>query len=137
VYGWIKGQPTRIYYGVHVKEHRAHPGDAEQATVVSTERAPQVAGSLAYVADWIATGRYRVVAADDVPPEPVVRRIGHERWKEIVRVQVDGRTVWVGRVSGFTPMVLDAAGRIVRAKAVCERAVSELYAADHARYARK
>lgn len=118
VYGWISGQPTRIHYDARVTEHYAHPGDAEHATVSE-------AGSLAYVADWIASGRMRVVSPGDVPPEPVVKRIGHECWKDIRRVEVVGRTVWVGRARGaYEMLVLDERGRIVRAKAVLAAATT-------------
>lgn len=118
-YGWISGHPTHIYYDARVTEHYAHPGDAEHATVVAAGIDSTRAGSLAYVADWIASGRMWIVSPDDVPPEPVVRRIGHECWKEIRRVEVAGRTVWVGRARGaYELLVLDERGRIVRAKAV-------------------
>jgi hypothetical protein len=124
VYGWIAGKPTHIHYNVRVIEHWAHPGDADEASVTGDERGTASAGSLSHVAAGIECGRYRVVPADDVPPEPVTRRIGHERWKEILKIQVGVRTVWVGRKRfSYDPMVLDAAGRIVRAKAVCELAI--------------
>jgi hypothetical protein len=58
-----------------------------------------------------------VVGAGEVPPEPVVRRIGHERYASIVRSEVAGKTVWIGRPRfATTPIVLDDAGHIVRAK---------------------
>jgi hypothetical protein len=137
VYGWIPGQPSRIYYDVRVVEHWAHPGDAEQASVVGGEHSIAPAGSLADVADWIARGRCRVVTADDVPPEPVACRNGHDHWRKIVKVQAGERTVWVGYPPvGYAPMVLDATGRIVRAKAACELALAEFHAANHFRYTR-
>lgn len=112
-WGWVAGRPTHIYYGVRLT------GDwrkvADEAVVEGASR--DNAGSLAMVADSLACGRMRVVAENDVPPEPVVRRIGHERWKTIVRAEVAGRVVWVGRVSSWSePLVLDSAGKIVRAK---------------------
>jgi hypothetical protein len=126
-YGGIAGQPTHIYYEARVT------GDwrkvADEATVVAAHG--DDAGSLAVVAEHISTGRFRVVSADDVPPEPVTRRIGHSVWRKIVKVQVADRLVWIGRVSGaYELMVLDAKGRIVRAKAACERAIAEFHAID-------
>jgi len=134
VYGWIPGHPSRIYYGVRVVEHWAHPGDAEQATVITGGRGATPAGSLAYVADWISSGRCRVVTAGDVPPEPVTRRIGQDRWQEIVKIQAGDRTVWVGRALGaYEPLILDAAGRLIRAKAACASALAGFLAANRAR----
>jgi hypothetical protein len=93
VYGWIPGDPERVYYAVCVIDDWAKVADDARVIDVAGE----LVGSLALVADQIASGRLRIVRAAEVPPEPVTRRIGHERYREIARVQVSDRVLWVGR----------------------------------------
>lgn len=120
-YGVIPGRSSHVYYDVRIV--RGWPDDADHANVVGEGK--DVAGSLCYVADWIVSGRLEIVglqqpglSTDDVPPRPVVQRIGHEHVKDIRRVDVEGRSVWVGRATFGEQMVLDEKGRIVRAKKV-------------------
>lgn len=128
VYGWIPGQPTRVYYEVRVTGDWRKVADEAMVEGVGHDRA----GSLALVADEIANGRLRIVSPNDVPPEPVVRRIGHECYREIRRVEAAGRVVWVGRTHGYELLVLDSAGKLARAKAVVAAATAAFYADGHA-----
>lgn len=121
VYGWVAGEEPHVYYAVRVTNDWAKVAD--DATV--QDDVGDSAGSLAVVADRIASGRIRLVRADEVPPAPVTRRLGHEKHREIRRVEVAGRVVWVGRPRfDWKFMVLDERGRLVRAKAVLEAALA-------------
>ena len=83
------------------------------------------------ILDLIDKGQLRHAKAGEVPPAPVVDRIGVERWKEIRRVVVGGKTVWVGRaLFGSEDLVLDEKGKLVRAKKVVEAAIDAARAAD-------
>lgn len=121
VYGWVSGQPTRIYYGCRVTNDWRKVAD--EATVEGVGR--DNAGSLEMVADYLATGRMRIASADEVPPEPVTRRIGRDHWRDIVRVEIAGKVGWVGRALGaYDILVLDAAGRLHRSKSVRDGAIA-------------
>jgi len=113
-FGVIPGRASHVYYNVRVV--RGWPDDADHANVVGEGN--DTAGSLCYVADWITSGRMEVVSQDDVPPRPVVQRIGHEHVKDIQRVDVQGRSVWVGRATFGEQLILDEKGHVVRAKKV-------------------
>lgn len=128
VYGWVAGRPTHVYYGCRVAGDGRRVADEATVEGVGGDRA----GSLADIAAWLAQGRMRVVSPDDVPPEPVVRRIGHECYRDVVRAEVSGQLAWVGRphLTG-EPLVLDAAGRIVRSRAVREAALVAYRQAGH------
>jgi hypothetical protein len=124
-YGVIPGRDAHVYFGVRVTTTWINV--AEDAEVC--DASGEYAGSLALVAEYIATGRYRVVDAGEVPPEPVVRRIGHERYRDIVRTEIAGKVAWVGRPRfASEPLILDAAGKIVRAKGARSAAL-DAYAA--------
>ncbi len=127
----IRGRDPHVYYACKVGYD--HARDAEQAMVTACG---EHVGSLAYVADWLASGRLRVVSASEVPPGPVTARIGHAYWKDILRVEVADRVVWVGRASGYGDLiVLDAAGKLARAKAVRDGAIEAYRARERAAYA--
>lgn len=116
------GKPTHVHYRIRLTNDWAK--DAEKADV--TDEGGGHAGSLALVAHWIEIGRFRVVGETEVPPRPVVDRIGHERLKEIKRIEAEGRTVWVGESASFGPrLVLDEKGRIVRARKVLAEALEK------------
>jgi hypothetical protein len=115
-YGTIPGKPPHVYYDVRVV--RGWPDDADHANVVGEGK--DTAGSLCFVADWITSGQMQIVSADDVPPRAVVQRIGHDHIKDIRRVDVEGRSVWVGRPTFGDTVVLDAKGHLVRAKKILE-----------------
>ncbi len=118
VYGPIPGREPHVYYDCKVTNDWRKAVD--EATV---DARGELVGSLAYVADWITSGRLRVVPVDSVPPAKVTERIGQGR--SILKVDVKGRTVWVGWPRfASEPLILDANGRIVRAKAVCEAAIT-------------
>ena len=53
--------------------------------------------SLEFVAKRLEEGTLRGARAADVPPEPVLWRIGHERLADVRRIETAGRVVWVGR----------------------------------------
>lgn len=56
---------------------------------------------------------------------PKAGAIGTDRWKEIRRVEVGGKTVWVGRaLFGSEDLVLDENGKLVRAKKIVEGAIA-------------
>jgi hypothetical protein len=116
-WGIVPGRSPHIYYNVRIV--KGWPDDAEHANVFGDGN--HNAGGLSYVADWITSGRLRVVAASDVPPRLVVERIGHDRVKEIRRVEVEGRVVWVGRaLYGSEDLVLDEKGHTVRSKKILQ-----------------
>lgn len=122
-WGWIPGRESYVYYGCRVEPHWAQVDDAERASVLDADG--KCAGSLLSVASQIANGQLRIVTANEVPPAPVVNRIGHGIYREIRRVDCGKRTVWVGRPRmANSPLVLDESGRIVRARAVCEAAMA-------------
>lgn len=112
-----------VWYNVRIV--RGHPDTADHAYVHCGSNASCVVGSVALVADWIVSGRLRVATdADMVPPYAVTKRIGFDRWKEIKCVHVGGKgVVWVGRPAFGNVLVLDANGRIVRARKVAAEAM--------------
>jgi hypothetical protein len=120
-WGVIPGRAPHVWYNVFISADWRGK-DAETAKVVG--QGLQVVGSLAYVAEWIKTGRVRIARPDEhVPPSAVLERIGHEHLKDIRRVEVDldgkARVVWVGRPTfARDALVLDENGRIVRAKKI-------------------
>ncbi len=121
--GWIAGHPSRVYHSVRIV--RGWPDEADRANVVGEGN--ENAGSASLVAGYIASGRFRIAAPSEaIPPHAVIDRIGKERpWKEIRRVEVDGRVVWVARrLWASAPMVLDDRGHIVRAKRLVEAALA-------------
>ena len=122
-YGPIKGRDSHVYYGCRVMGCKF----VEDAVVLDASRAS--VGTLAQVAEWIASGWLRVASADEVPPEPVVRRIGHDRFRQIIRAEVAGHVVWVGSPLFKNLLVLNAAGKIVRARAVRDAALAAYDAA--------
>lgn len=122
-YGWIQGRETRAWREVRVVEHYSASEDAEQARVVA-EGGVEL-GSLEYVADKLAGGELRLAAPEDhVPPKAVLDRLGsYVRWDDVLRVEVRGAAVWVGRPLGSVgALVLDDRGHLVRRKAVYEPA---------------
>jgi hypothetical protein len=122
----MPGREPHVYYNVRVWEHWQKDADLAGVTTESRESV----GTLAMVAEWLASGRLRIVAADDVPPAPVTARIGHAVYRDIRRVQVGDRVVWVGRARFASEfLVLDERGRIVRSKAVRAAAVQEVLTA--------
>jgi hypothetical protein len=126
VYGVIPGRDPHVYHCVHIV--KGWPDDADHASVASTGgREHDVCGSLSYVAEWLASGRVRIARPDEIlPPPAVLARIGHEKWKDIRRVTVDSKTVWIGTARfAYEPLVLDAEGHIVRSKKVRETALLE------------
>jgi hypothetical protein len=119
----IPRRDARVYYGVSVVEIDQ---DAERSIVESAgwrHGEPRL-GSLSDVAYQLGNGRLRVAAPSEVPPKKVLDRFGHDRLKEIKRLEIAGRVVWVGRVRfSYEIMILDENGRIVRAKAVVSEAL--------------
>ena len=108
---------SRVYYDVRAE---AWTEDVAKARVnAQTERRGDSLGTLDVVVEQIEAKRLRVATAADVPPKPVLDRVGHSQLAEVRRVEVAGRVVWVGRERfGHEPLVLDERGRLVRARAV-------------------
>lgn len=120
-YGTIPGRDPHVYYSVRITNDWRKIADDASVTAASGESA----GSLAMVADWISSGRLRVVDASDVPPAPVTARIGHESYRDIQRIQIGERDVWVGRPRFASDLlVLDENGRMVRSKALKAEALA-------------
>lgn len=119
--GYAFRRPRRdaaAYYGIGVTEIAQ---DVDRSYV---NHARGQLGSVADVAYQLGNGRLRVVAPGEVPPQKVLDRIGHDQLREIRRVEVHGRVVWVGRPRfSSAPLVLDEHGRVVRAKAVVAAAL--------------
>ena len=114
-WGTVPARPSRVYYGVSVDEY---PRDPERALVRGV-------GSLEFVAKQLAEGTLRGARTVDVPPEPVLRRIGHEHLAEIRRMEVAGRVVWIGRPMFAREMlILDDRGHIVRARAIVSAVIA-------------
>ncbi|HEU4727716.1 MAG TPA: hypothetical protein VFT22_07500 [Kofleriaceae bacterium] len=115
-WGLIPGRDPHVYYDVRITDGWGK--DADEATIVDARG--NAAGSLSSVVDWIKSGRLRAVAPKDVPPEPVVHRLGLTVWRplsEIRRIEVQGRPVWIGvPAGGFEVIALDERGHIVRGK---------------------
>jgi hypothetical protein len=114
-------RPANVYFDV--KLIHGWPDDVEHAKfehgvgraggVIPAER----------VMDLMTKGQLRHAKVGEVPPGPVVNRIGVDRWKEIRRVEVGGRVVWVGRATfGSQDLVLDEQGRLVRNRKLVEAA---------------
>ncbi len=135
--GWIKGRDPHVYYSISLRDD--YDQNADRAYVVGEggdRRGGEVVASLEITAEWIQSGRLRVVSAEDVPPRAVLERIGQEEIKRILRVEVltrrrggrpgETRTVWVGstRFSLGPLLVLDEKGRIVRAGEIIGQALA-------------
>lgn len=123
-YGAIPGRDPHVYYNVSVQND--YHQNAEEALVVGEGHGRF--GSLADIAHAIEAGSMRIAAPETVPPRKVTDRIGHERYKDILKVTVLDRTVWVGwpRFAN-DPLVLDEKGHKVRNKAVVDAAMEEWY----------
>lgn len=120
-YGWVKGRDPYVWRAVKVEPHWSYADDAEQAIVLGEGH--ENVGTLADVADRLAKGELRVAGPDEhFPPRAVVQRLGVP-FTEVLRVDVDGRIVWVGRPAfGGDVIALDDGAKIVRAKAIREKA---------------
>ena len=121
-YGVIPGRDPHVYYAVRIVH--GWPDDADHANVMGEGN--ENAGSVSYVADWIASGRLRVATpVDAIPPHAVLKRIGQDRVRDVCRVRVYDRTVWVGRPRwGAEALVLDDNGHLVRSKKIRDAALA-------------
>jgi hypothetical protein len=114
-------RPAKVYFDV--KLVHGWPDDAEHAKVEHGPGKRKETIPAQPLADLIAKGKVRIAKKGEVPPGPVVDRIGMDRWKDIRRVEVDGKTVWIGRATfGSEDLVLDENGKLVRAKKILEAA---------------
>lgn len=118
-YGVIPAVPAHIYYNVRIR--RGWPDDVDHAYVMGDGN--DSAWSPSFVVDHLATGRMRIAAPGEVPPRAVVQRIGHDRWKDIRRVEVDRRVVYVGSPMFGETLVLDERGHKVRSAKVVAKAL--------------
>jgi hypothetical protein len=128
-------RPAAVHYDVKIVEGWPH-GNVERAEVheATGKGSSKSFGTVAHVADMITRGKLRVAGPGEVPPRAVVERIGYDRWKDIRRVEVGGKIVWVGRAMfGSEDLILDENGRLVRAKKIVEAAKAEADAAERAR----
>jgi hypothetical protein len=131
----IPGRDSRVYYGVSV-EGDPDDRDLDRARVVARPgvRGSGVRGSgvehvasLSDVAWRIEQGTLRGARLTDVPPEPVLRRVGHRRLADVRRLEAAGRVVWVDHPYYMRdPLILDERGRVVRARAVVAAVLGEL-----------
>lgn len=124
-YGWISGIESRAHTRCKVKPHYSCENDASQARVVSDDDTQTSVGTLELVASWLVSGRMRVAGPEDViPPRAVTDRL-RISWKDVLRVDVNGRIVWIGRrFASSETLVLDDDGHIVRAKKLVDAAES-------------
>lgn len=120
-FGVIPGRDSHVWYNVKVVH--SWPDDPDHANVMGEGN--DNAGSLELVADWVVSGRLRIVAPDSVPPRKVVERIGHDRVRDIRRIELPERTVWIGRPMFADELVLDEKGHLVRSKKVL-KAIAEV-----------
>jgi hypothetical protein len=124
--GYAFRRPRRdsaVYYNVSVPRWRE---DADRAELHLGSQS----WALAEVAANVEAGRLRVALDGEVPPKPVLDRIGHDRLQGVKRYEVDGKTVWVDHSYAWTsPLVLDAAGRMVRKRTTASAAL-DLYKRD-------
>jgi hypothetical protein len=110
-----------VYY--NVKLVHGWPDDVEHAKVEYGVGRGKKTVSAEHFAEMLEKGHIRAVREGDVPPQPVADRIGVERWRDIRRVNVGGKNVWVGRATfGSEDLVLDDKGKLVRARKVVDAA---------------
>ena len=108
-------RPPRIYYNVRLVH--GWPDDVEHARIEYGNGRIKDDLPAERAADMLAKGHLRVAKEGEVPPQAVAERVGLDRWKEIRRIDVAGRVVWVGRAMfGSEDLVLDERGRLVRGK---------------------
>jgi hypothetical protein len=120
-WGTVAGRDPHVYYGCKVLCFSSR-NDPEKAEV--RDEHGGCPGPLSFVAEAIARGVMRIVAATDVPPAKVTQRIGHDRWDKIQRYEIGGRVVWVGYPRfANEPLVLDEHGNKVRARAIVDEAL--------------
>jgi hypothetical protein len=127
-------RPAAIRYNVKIV-HGWPANDVEGSHVhAQAGRGSTSFGTVAHVADMISKGQLRVAGEGEVPPYAVADRIGVERWKDIRRVEVAGKVVWVGRAMfGAEDLVLDENGKLVRARKIVEAAKAAAAGAEAAR----
>jgi hypothetical protein len=114
-------RPARVYYNVHLVH--GWPDDADHAKIEHGTGRRKETVAAAGIVDLLVKGQIRVAAEGEVPPAAVVDRIGVDRWKEIRRVAVGDRVVWVGRATfGSEDLVLDENGKLVRARKLVDAA---------------
>lgn len=112
---------ARVYYEIGVIELEQ---DVERSYVMHGRES---LGSIADIAYQIENGRLRAADPSSIPPKKVLDRIGHDQLKEIKRLEIKGRIVWVGRARfSYEHMILDDQGRLVRAKAVVAEALKAI-----------
>lgn len=113
----VPGKDSKVYYDASVAEVGE---DADRSWITAGR---EQIGSLADVAWSVEQGHWRVARSEDVPPKKVLDRIGHDKLAEIKRLEINGRSVWVGRARfSYENLILDEKGRIIRAKKIVEEA---------------
>lgn len=126
---------ARIYYDVRIQH--GWPDDVDHAKITAANERGRGTDEVADVPTfmkWIEKGWVHPPSGD-VPPQAVAARIGYDRWKDIVRVEVGKKTVWIGRATfGGENLILDENGRLVRAKKTVEAAEAAYDAHEQAKY---
>lgn len=119
------GAPVKIgetvHYGLKIDPFWGQP--LEEVDVCSAK----AAWAIRRFVERLDEGSLRPAEVADVPPEPVSRRIGYDRFKEIKRYEINGQVVWVGRAPFVSePVVLDEKGHIARSRKIVQAAI-DLY----------
>jgi hypothetical protein len=112
-----KRRESRVYYSIRI----GYGNDPEEIQVSAD--GGEGPGTLADVARAIDSGEYQI-GGDDLPPRPVLDRIGHSRLRDVTSHCIADQTVWVGAAIFASPMVLNEKGHKVRKKSVVDGALS-------------
>lgn len=122
-YGTSSRRPSCVYYDIRLTDDWDQ--DPSKATVMAGKL---IVGCMEHVADWIKSGRLRVVQASEVPPEPVMKRLGLDRLSSTKSFTFEGETVWVGyQLWVRDPLILSAKGRLIRRKSLRDKACQAYY----------
>lgn len=122
----VRGKGTSGYRPAFYFQVRdtSYPGcPLDHIRVLGTgERGETTLGKLREIVEAIEAGMwFQAVDPAALPPKPVLDRVGHGQWATILRVE----RCWVGcKLFDYRPIVLDAAGHLIRRKAVRDAALA-------------
>jgi hypothetical protein len=126
-FGTYGASNLTIYRNVRVVPHWGVKDDVHEARVEDERK--EYAGSLWRVADLLKKGLLRIATDDEkLPPNAVLDRLRSKRLDEMLRCEIEGRVVWVGREASymsFDLLVLDEQGKLMRKKSIVETAKNE------------
>ena len=118
---------TKVYYEIGISD-ALYAHDAGRSQVWTKK---ETIGSLTDVADMIERKRLRIARPEEVPPEPVLDRIGHSQLHDVRPFEIDDTKIWIGRQRfAGEPIVLDARGYLVRSAKLKTCALREYYRAS-------